>query len=137
WHLQRMDFHEKLEADHRRREARFGAYLKSVSSLEGIPIVVNALSWQNGYPLGAISPLSKLLDDPKGPLWFQAVGNTRGQSWFGPYRNTPGDPALKFTDDDAKLPKGRWSNEVNFLARQPFQGDAKPELPEKARLRLT
>src|SRR5262249_52336139 len=32
---------------------------------------------------------------------------------------------------------GRWSNEVNFLAWQPYQGDAKPELPEKARLRVT
>ncbi len=137
WHLQRMDYHEQLEVEQRRREERFGAYLKSVSSLDGIPIVVNALSWHSGYPLGAVSPLAKLLDDSKGPLWFQAVGNTRGQNWLGPFRSTPGDPVMKFTDDDTKLPKGRWSNEVNFLSWQPYQGDAKPDLPEKTRIRLT
>jgi hypothetical protein len=137
WHRQRMIYHEKLEEEHRRLEERFRTHLKTISSLEGIPIVVNALSWNSGYPFGATSPLSKFLDDPKGPLWFQAVGNTRGQSWLGPYRSTPGDPTMKFTDDSVPLPKGRWSNEVNFLAWQPYQGEPKPEIPAKTKLRLT
>ncbi|MSQ95820.1 MAG: hypothetical protein EXR98_14860 [Gemmataceae bacterium] len=137
WHLQRMAFHEKLETEQRLREDRFRRHLKEVESLNGIPILVNALSWNSGYPLGATSPLSKALDDPKGPLWFQAVGNTRGQTWLGPFRQVAGDPALKFTDDETPLPKGRWSNEVNFLAWQPYKGDAKPDLPAKAKLRLT
>jgi hypothetical protein len=137
WHRGRMEYHEKQEATHRLREERFRQHLKAIRTLDGIPIVVNAPSWNSGYPLGAISPLSKLLDDPrKVPLWFQAVGNTRGQTWLGPYRSTPGDPALKFSTDD-KTPKGRWSNEVNFLAWQPYQGDAKPELPKDAKLRIT
>jgi hypothetical protein len=137
WHRQRMAIHEKLEAEHRQRETRFAEHFKSVNSLEGIGILVNALSWQSGYPLGGNSPLTRLLDDPKGPLWFQAVGNTRGQSWLGPYRNTPGDPAMKFTDDDTKLPKDRWSNEINFIGWQPYGGEFKADLPEKARLRVT
>jgi hypothetical protein len=138
WHRLRMDYHTKLEEEHRAREDRFRGFLKEVNSLKDIPIVVNAYSWSSGYPLGSMSPLSKSLDEPfKGPLWFQAVGNIRGQSWFGLYRNTPGDPALKFVSDGSKLPKGRWSNELNFLAWQPWQGDAKPELPAKAKVRLT
>jgi hypothetical protein len=139
WHRARMDYHQKLEAEQSQRDERFRQYLKTVSSLEGIAIVVNTLSWHSGYPLGSVSPFSRLLDDPaKGPLWFQAVGNTRGQSWLGPFRQTPGDPTMKFTDDDdAKLLRGRWSNEINFLDWQPYQGKTKPDLPEKTRLRLT
>ena len=138
WHRARMKVHENLEEEQSRREERLRQHLNAIRSLDGIPIVVNSLSWNSGYPLGAISPLSKLLDDPrKGPRWFQAVGNTRGQNWQAPYRSTPGDPALKFTDDDAKLPKGRWSNEVNFLAWRPFAGAAQPDLPKEATLRLT
>ena len=137
WHRARMAAYEKRDEIHRQREGRLRRHLDSIRSLDGIPIIVNALSWNSGYPLGAISPLSKLLDDPrKGPLWFQSVGNTRGQTWHGPYRYTPGDPALKFSADD-KAPKGRWSNEINFLAWQPYQGNAKPELPGDAKLRIT
>jgi hypothetical protein len=137
WHLKRMEFHENLETEQRQREQRFRRFLDDINSLQGIPIVVNALSWNSGYPLGSASPLSKLLDDPKGPLWFQSVGNTRGQNWMGLYRNIPGDQAMKFADDDEPLPKGRWSNDINFLAWQPYAGDAKPDLPAKLKLRLT
>jgi hypothetical protein len=137
WHRQRMEYHEKLESEHRRLEDRFRGHLKTIDRMEGIPIVVNALAWNSGYPLGAVSPLSKMLDDSKGPLWFQAVGNTRGQTWLGSYRNTPGDPSLKFTDDSTPLPKGRWSNEVNFLGWQTYKGEAKADIPEKTKLRLT
>jgi hypothetical protein len=137
WHRLRMEYHDELEAEHRQREVRFRAHLKSVRSLKEIPILVNALTFDSGYPLGAVSPLSRVLDDPKAPLWFQAVGNTRGQSWLGPFRHTPGDPAMKFVDDRDKLPKGRWSNEVNFLSWQTHQGEAKDDLPAKTKLRIT
>ncbi len=137
WHRQRMEYHDKLEAEHRLREVRFRAHLKAVTTLKGIPILVNALAFDSGYPLGATSPLSRALDDPQGPLWFQAVGNTRGQSWLGPYRHTPGDPALKFIADADKLPKGRWSNEVNFLSWQTHQGEALADIPAKTKLRIT
>ena len=137
WHYQRMEQQEKLEEVHRLREERFGGHAREVASLKGIPILVNAISWQSGFPLGGISPLSKALDDPKGPLWFQAVGNTRGQNWVGPFRGVPGDPAMKFTADDTPLAKGRWSNEINFLDWQPHLGKIEPNLPEKTKLRLT
>jgi hypothetical protein len=44
---------------------------------------------------------------------------------------------MKFTDDDTKLPKDRWSNEINFIGWQPYGGEFKADLPEKARLRVT
>jgi hypothetical protein len=137
WHYDRMKQQEKLEAKSRERDERFGKHVKEVASLAGIPILVNAIAWNSGYPLGAISPLSKALDDPKGPLWFQAVGNTRGQTWLKRFRSVPGDPAMKFAEDDDPLPKGRWSNEVNFLDWQPHLGKAEVNLPEKAKLRIT
>jgi len=137
WHLKRMAIHGELEAVHTRREERFRRFLEDVTSLQGIPIVVNALAWNSGYPLGSVSPLSKQLDDPKGPLWFQAIGNTRGQNWMGLFRSIPGDQAMKFTEDAEPLAKGRWANDINFLAWQPYQGDAKPELPANAKLRIT
>ncbi len=137
WHYKRMNFHEKLEADQKARDERFRRFMKTVRTLEGIPILVNALGWNSGYPLGAGSPLSRALDDPKGPLWFQSVGNTRGQVWHGPFRQTPGDPAMKFVADGTPLPKGRWSNEVQFLAWQPYQGKPAADLPDKLRVRLT
>jgi hypothetical protein len=148
WHRLRMEYHDRLEEEHRAREERFRGFLKEVSSLKDVPIVVNSYAWSSGYPLGSMSPLSKSLDIPPSPLgrgagdegsplWFQAIGNTRGQSWFGLFQNTPGDPAMKFVPDGSKLPKGRWSNELNFLSWQPWQGDAKAELPAKAMVRLT
>src|ERR1019366_9891098 len=53
WHRARMEYHQKLEAEHRQRDERFRQYVKTVSSLEGIPILANALSWHSGYPLGS------------------------------------------------------------------------------------
>ncbi len=138
WHRQRMDYHAKLEEEHRLREDRYRKHLKAIESLNGIPIVVNAFVWNSGFPLGAASPLSRTLDDAgSGPLWFQAAGNTRGQSWFGPHRGVVGDPAMKFVDEKTKLPKGRWSEEINFLAWQPHLGETTPELPAQTKVRLT
>jgi hypothetical protein len=138
WHRLRMEYHEAREAEFTQLSARFNAHIKAIRTLDGIPILVNALSWQNGYPLGAGSPLSRLLDNPKGPLWFQSVGNTRGQNWIGRFRQTPGDPAMKFADDAVPLPKGSWSNEINFLRWQPYaKAEPETDIPAKTRLRLT
>src|SRR5207249_4121597 len=65
WHRERMQIHESLEEEHRFRERRYRTFLKEVASLEGIPILVNAVSWNHGYPLGSTSPLSKVLDQMK------------------------------------------------------------------------
>jgi len=137
WHRQRMDIHDKLESDHLKKQKRLSDQLKAVNSLEGIGILVNALSWHSGYALGGNSPFSKLLNDPNGPLWFQAAGNTRGQTWIGRLRQTAGDPAIRFSADDVPIPQGRWSNEINFLNWQPYNGKPSLDLPDKVRLRLT
>ena len=64
WHRARMEYHEKLEAEHRQREDRFRNFLTEVASLKDIPIIVNAYAWSSGYPLGSMSPLSRSLDIP-------------------------------------------------------------------------
>ena len=44
---------------------------------------------------------------------------------------------MKFVADKTPLPKGRWSEEINFLAWQPHLGEAAPDLPPQTKVRLT
>jgi hypothetical protein len=138
WHRQRMVFHEKLESELRQRDTRFANFLRDLESLRGIPIVANPLLWTSSYPPGA-NPLSRYFEarQLRGPLWFQAVGNVRGQCWLGLFRSLAGGPALQFAEPGTPLPKGRWTSELNLLAWQPYQGEAQPDLPDKAHLRAT
>jgi hypothetical protein len=139
WHRARMQYQEKLESDLRRREARFAQFLAQVASLRGIQVVANPLIWPSGYISGGANPLGRYFDTTpkKAPLWFQAVGNTRGQSWLGPNRRFVGGAALQFAAADATLPPGRWTTDLNFLSWQPYEGEVQPELPDKTRVRLT
>jgi hypothetical protein len=122
WHRQRMAHQEKLEKTLAAREARFRMLMADLRSLEGIDIVANALVWNHSYPLGATSPLSRWLNEAPGkkPLWFQAAGNTGGQTWSGLFRDEDGNGVMEFAPAGAKLPKERWTSELNFLGWQPF-----------------
>src|SRR5262249_17307412 len=70
-------------------------------------------------------------------LWFQAAGNTLGQSWTGLYRDHDGNGLMEFAPSPFQPRKGRWTSELNFLAWQPFGKPESMELPEGTRLRLT
>jgi hypothetical protein len=85
------------------------------------------------------SALSRWFDDRpfKAALWFQAAGDTRGQAWSGLFRDADGNGVMEFAPADARLPKGAWTNELNFLAWQPLQGDESPDLPAKAKVRIS
>ena len=136
WHLSRMRHYEKLEKELAQRDQRLQEFLRSVDSLRGIDLVASPLLWADGFPLGGLSPLSRAFDPiaAAGPLWFQSVGNKRGQCWMGNFRSLTGQSVMDF---DAAPPMGRWSTELNFLAWQPYRAEVHADLPEKARLRLT
>ena len=144
WHRQRMAYQEKLEKDLADRESRFRKLMADIRSLKGIDIVANAQVWNAGYPLGAGSPLTRWLNDTPGkkPLWFQAAGNSAGQTWSGLFRDEDGNGVMEFAPPGAKLPKGRWTSELNFLGWQPYgePGALAPggnvELPAGAKIRI-
>jgi hypothetical protein len=69
--------------------------------------------------------------------WFQPAGDNRGQTWTGPFRDTDGNGVMEFAPANAKLPKGRWTSELNFLGWQTWAGKFDPELPDKAVLRVS
>ncbi len=145
WHRQRMAYQEKMEKELADRERRFRKLMADLRSLKGIDIVANALVWNAGYPLGAGSPLSRWLNEAPGkkPLWFQAAGNTAGQSWSGLFRDEDGNGIMEFVPLGSKLPKERWTSELNFLGWQPYgepgalaTGAKSPDLPAGAKIRV-
>jgi hypothetical protein len=138
WHHARMLHHAKLEEALAERQRHLERFLGSVDSLQGLQILASPLVWADGFPLGALSPLSRWYElNPVGrPLWFQALGNKRDQCWMGDFRTVAGQRALDFAPDSAPL-QNRWTNELNFLAWQPHQDKRIADLPEKAQLRFT
>jgi hypothetical protein len=139
WSHDRMAYFAKLERELGERQQRLDRFLATVDSLRGIAIVASPFVWSDGFPLGALSPLSRwfeLTATTSRPLWFQAVGNKRSQAWSGDFRSVAGQPALDFAPGVAPM-KGRWTNELNFLAWQPHRALRQRDLPEKAQLRLS
>ena len=139
WNRQRMAYQEKLEKDLADRESRFRKLMTDIRRLKGIDIVANALVWNEGYPLGAASPLSRWLNDAPGkkPLWFQAAGNSGRQTWSGLFRDEDGNGVMEFAPPGAKLSKERWTSEMNFLGWQPFgEPGISADLPAGAKIRV-
>jgi hypothetical protein len=140
WHRQKMAHQEKLEAALARREARYQKLIDDVRSLGGIDVLVNPYTWNQGFPLGGASPLTRWFEKHghEGPIMLQSAGNLRGQTWTALYRDADGNGVMEFAPADVPLPKGRWSRELNFLAWEPYsvEGGRVAEIPEKTRLRL-
>jgi hypothetical protein len=131
-----MEYQAKQEQELDQRDQRLKPFRRTVDSLRDIHVLANPLVWADGFPLGGLSPLSRYFDNNPGarPLWFQSVGNKRGQCWMGDFHSLAGQSAMDF---GAAPPKGRWSTELNFLAWQPHGAKQLPDLPEKAQLRLS
>lgn len=108
-------------------------------SLKDTQVVTSALVWNEGYPMGGASPLSRYFNDRpfKSALWFHSAGNTRGQAWAGMFRDSDGNGVMEFAPADAKLPAERWTPELNFLGWKPYGKKLSPDLPEKVKLRVT
>src|SRR5439155_11152026 len=108
WYKQRTAYQERKEQELRDLKERFRNYVTAVRSLKDISIVASPLVWNDGYPLGGASALSRWIDSgplapraesargASGLLWFQAAGNTRGQCWHGMFRDDDGNGAMEF-----------------------------------------
>jgi hypothetical protein len=128
-----------LELAQRRRLERYHQLRDDLFSLANIPIVTSSLVWNEGYPLGGNNGLERFLEDDPLPatLWFQAAGNTRGQTWTGPFRDTDGNGVMEFAPPEVGLTAARWTAEMNFLGWQPHEQKGTPELPQKAHVRVS
>ncbi len=138
------------------RLARYFQQRQAILSLRGIRVVASALSWHEGYPVDGSSALSRYFDDRpfRAALWFQAAGDTRGQSWSGLFRDADGNGVMEFADPRQPLPPDLWTPELNFLswqtprvvarspdsrvvARSPDRATTVRDLPAGARLRFS
>lgn len=143
--IQRHDAYFKAVADFdrdekalRERTRRFVEAQAAFRELRNNKVVVSSLVWNEGLPLGSDSSLSRYFEEKpfRSALWFQSAGNTRGQAWSGLFRDADGNGVMEFAPADALRP-GRWSPELNFLAWQPHGQAVVPDLPAKAKIRLT
>jgi hypothetical protein len=151
-----------LEENQRAEKAllvRVDKYLRlraELDQLQGTRVIVNTLTWNDGYPLDGSSELSKYLDEKPfigfrgtvtrsriassrvdtGTLWVQAAGDTRGQTWVGLFHDEDGNGAMEFAGPDSAPIKGRWSSELNFLGWQAHDAKIALDLPEKIRVRV-
>ncbi len=135
----RQRIHERdMRAFHQRLE-RYLKYKKDLQGLRGIRVAASSLTWNDGFPVDGTSALSRYFDDRpfRGALWFQAAGDTRGQSWTGLLRDADDNGIMEFDDLQKKLPAQRWTPELNFLSWQVPNGKTTAELPAGARLHIT
>src|SRR5579884_3561195 len=121
------------------RLARYFQQRQAILSLRGIRLVASALSWHDGFPVDGSSALSRYFDDRpfRAALWFQAAGDTRGQSWSGLFRDADGNGVMEFADPRQPLPPDLWTPELNFLSWQTSKGQTVAGLPAGARLRFS
>jgi hypothetical protein len=121
------------------RQTRYLQFKQNVLALRGIRVVASSLSWHDGFPMDGTSTLSRYFDDRpfRAALWFQAAGDTAGQSWTGLFRDADGNGIMEFSDPQRPLPVELWSPEMNFLSWQTPNGQTVRDLPAGARLRIT
>jgi hypothetical protein len=102
-------------------------------------VVACGLVWREGHPVDGGGTLSRYFDDRpfRSAFWFQAAGDTRGQSWAGPFRDRDGDGIMEFLPLEARLPAGLWGSTEAFLAWQPPGEKAVADLPAGARVRVS
>jgi hypothetical protein len=128
------------------RLRRLEALRADLASLRGVGVVASPLVWNDGYPLDGLDALSRYLQFPPDllpgrprpmPLWFQAAGDSRGQTWGGLFRDADNNGVLEFLLPGAELKPDQWTPELNFLRFAPFAGEPSADLPAGAKVRLT
>jgi hypothetical protein len=135
----RLKQYEEDERAYNRRIAAMLRFRQDVDDLKKVRIVNSGLLWNEGQPADGGSAFSRYFDDRpfKAALWFQAAGDARGQAWSGLFRDADGNGVMEFADADAYLPKGAWTNELNFLAWQAGKESESLDLPAGAKLRFS
>src|SRR5262245_32336651 len=132
----------QLDADERESRAREGRYLaleEALRDLRNVRVVATGLSWTEGMPVDGGGALGRYFDDEPfhNALWFQAVGDTRGQSWVSLFRDRDGAGVMDFVPAGSHLPPQRWSPSLAFLSWQPAAGAAVADIPANTQLRLS
>jgi hypothetical protein len=136
---EKQDQFDKEEADYRGRTSRFLQLVLDLRGLRAVDIAATALVWNEGVPVDGSSALSRYFDDRPfhATMWFQAAGNTRGQSWSGPFLDSDGNGVMEFAPAGTRLRAGNWSRELNALAWQPFAGPGTVDVPANTTLRVS
>jgi hypothetical protein len=118
---------------------RYLQFQREMASLRGIRVVASALSWSDGFPVDGTSTLSRYFDDRpfRAALWFQAAGDTAGQSWTGLFRDVDNNGVMEFAAPGQPLPADLWTPELNFLSWRTSAGKASADIPAGTRLRIT
>jgi len=95
--------------------------------------------WNDGYPAAGSSTLTHYFDDRpfQGTVWLQALGTEAHDAWSGPFRDEDGNGVMEFAPFATILANGRWTPELNFLGWQAQNGSVSPDLPDKAKLRIS
>ncbi len=101
--------------------------------------MASALGWDEGFPADGGSTLSRYFDDRpfRAALWFQAAGDTRGQSWSGLFRDEDNNGLMEFVPPGSPLPPGAWTPELNFLSWRTPEQKTVADVPAGARLRVS
>jgi hypothetical protein len=135
----RQQTYERDTRAFQQRLARYLQHQQDILSLRGIRVAASALTWHDGFPVDGSSALSRYFDDRPfhAALWFQAAGDTRGQSWTGLFRDADGNGIMEFGDPAQPLPADLWSPELNFLSWQMPKGRTVRDMPAGARIRLS
>jgi hypothetical protein len=135
----RQRIYDRDARSFQQRLARYFQQKQNILSLRGIRVVASALSWHDGFPVDGTSALSRYFDDRpfRAALWFQAAGDTRGQSWTGLFRDADGNGVMEFADPRLPFPPDLWTPELNFLSWLTPKGQTVRDLPAGARLRFS
>ncbi|HEV3438953.1 MAG TPA: hypothetical protein VG122_16420, partial [Gemmata sp.] len=139
------------------RLQRFNEFQKQVTAaLGGARIVVNPLVWESGYPLDALSELSRTLDRLAAPapprsvrpatgayatakapiVWVQAASPSGASVWGGSFLDGNRNGTMEFASLNSPLPAGNWSPEMNFLGFSSPTGEVSTDLPAGVRVRF-
>jgi hypothetical protein len=129
----------RREAEYHKREARFLKLSVDLNRLKGTDMVVCGLAWSDGYPTAGSSTMTHYFDDrpSRGATWLQATGKESREAWAGVFRDEDGNGVMEFAPFATVLPQGRWTPELNFLGWQAQNGTVSPDLPDKAKLRIS
>jgi hypothetical protein len=137
-----LDKQKAYDRDAERFHATLQRYLqfrRDRTALRGIRVVASALSWHDGFPVDGTSALSRYFDDRpfRAALWFQAAGDTRGQSWTGLFRDADDNGVMEFAVPGQRPPDDLWTPELNFLSWRTATGKSARDIPAGTRFRIT
>ncbi len=137
-HRYRWDYQQRQEEELRKRYDRLLQLVADLKSLGGIQIVANGLTFNSGYSVSNRGALARWLESTEElPLVFQAAGDNRKQAWNGFFRDADKNGVMEFAPPGAKLGKGEWTDELNFLAFQSSDGKTTGNLPAGTKVRVT